>query len=153
MRAALDTSVLVAGVVASHPHHPRAAAWLDAIARGDVEGVASVHAFAETFATLSRLPLSPPITPGEAAQLVARLRSVIAHVDEDDGIVAAAVERCARHGATSGAVFDAIHVVSAEAAKADIPLTFDARHFSRFAIATTPRVVVPPDPPSLDVDV
>jgi predicted nucleic acid-binding protein len=48
-------------------------------------------------------------------------------------------------GVTSGAVYDALHVVAAELAGATAIVTLDAGDFERFRIDVSPRIVVPPD--------
>lgn len=68
MKVAFDTSVLVAGSLARHPHAERARVWLQAAREGRVEALATTHAFAETWATLTALPgdprvLAPPDPP------------------------------------------------------------------------------------------
>lgn len=61
----------------------------------------------------------------------------------------AAVERCATLGLVSGAIFVALHVVSAERWGADAILTFNESDLVRLSLPTSPRVVVPPDPPAV----
>ncbi|MBI3205671.1 MAG: hypothetical protein HYZ29_29305 [Myxococcales bacterium] len=53
--------------------------------------------------------------------------------------------RCASVGATSGAVYDALHVIAAEVAQAAAIVTLDPTDFERFRIDTSPRLVIPPD--------
>ena len=48
----------------------------------------------------------------------------------------------------SGVVYDALHLIEAERSIADIFLTFNPSDFERLAVGTTPRILVPPDPPS-----
>ena len=61
----------------------------------------------------------------------------------------AAVRRCAARGLRSDAVYDALRLVTAEAASADVFLTFDVDDFLRLSEPGGPRIVVPPDPPGL----
>lgn len=60
----------------------------------------------------------------------------------------AATQRCASRGLKSGVVYDALHLVEAERAGADVFLTFNPSDFERLAVGLKPRIVVPPDPPS-----
>jgi hypothetical protein len=46
-------------------------------------------------------------------------------------------------------VYDALHLVTAEAEEVDVVVTFNVRHFARLAVAKSPRIVAPPDPPSI----
>ena len=63
----------------------------------------------------------------------------------------AAIERCSSRSLKSGAVYDALHLVEAERAGADLMLTFNPSDFLRFAEGEKPKVVIPPDPPSINV--
>jgi hypothetical protein len=46
-------------------------------------------------------------------------------------------------------VFDALHLLDAEQAGAEVFLTFNAPDFLRLSNGASPKIVVPPDPPSL----
>jgi predicted nucleic acid-binding protein len=151
MKVAIDTSVLVAGVIASHVHYGRAAVWLQALASGLHAGVATAHALNETYSVLTKIPCTPRIDPATGERLVSRLRGLLHVVAVSDVLAAIAIERCARLGLTSGAVFDALHLVTAEAEQVDVVVTFNVRHFARLAIASSPRIVAPPDPPAIAV--
>ncbi len=148
MKVAIDTSVLVAGVIATHVHYDRAAVWLAALASGQHDGVVSAHALTETFSVLTKIPCTPRVDPVTGERIVIRLRGLLHVVAASGALASAAIERCAQKGLASGAVFDALHMVTAEAEHADALVTFDVRHFARLAITTSPRIVAPPDPPS-----
>jgi hypothetical protein len=64
-------------------------------------------------------------------------------------LYADALARCAAHGLKSGVVFDALHLLDAERAGAEAFLTFNASDFLRLSHGPSPKIVVPPDPPSL----
>lgn len=149
MRVGIDTSVLVAASHRGHEHHVRVQPWIDAIGRNEIEGLITTHALAETWATLSRLPLTPRVTPKQAAEMVARLHRIFRIVSLDAALYQDAIDRCAGRGLSSGAVFDALHLVAAEREAAERVLTFNARDFDRLTITSSPRIHVPPDPPSL----
>jgi predicted nucleic acid-binding protein len=112
----------------------------------------SWHAVAETWSVLTRLP--PPLAlPGEEARIVLeKLRRVFTVVEPKGAIYESALLRCSAAGASSGAVFDAIHLVIAEEAGADVLLTFNAKDFLRLSVEKSPRILTPPDPPELAVD-
>jgi hypothetical protein len=55
-----------------------------------------------------------------------------------------ATERCASRGLKWGVVYDALHLVEAERAGADVFLTFNPSDFERLAVGSKPRIVVPP---------
>ena len=75
MQVFLDTSVLVAASVASHPHHVQALAVLRRVAQGLDKGFIGVHSIAETYAALTRLPVVPRIHPSEAGRIIRVPRS------------------------------------------------------------------------------
>lgn len=66
MRLMFDTSVLISGMIASHPQHHVALPWLQRVKKQDVTLYLSGHSLAECFAVLTRLPLSPKISPDTA---------------------------------------------------------------------------------------
>ena len=104
------------------------------------------HALAEVYSVLSKIPggLSPTATRVLVSRLARQLR-VLAPLPES---YLAATERCASRGLKSGVVYDALHLVEAERAGADVFLTFNPSDFERLAVGSKPRIVVPPDPPS-----
>jgi predicted nucleic acid-binding protein len=149
VKAAFDTSVLVAALVANHPRHERAIRWVRAAAERDIEAQCSWHAVAETWSVLTRLPITPAITPELARIAVERLTRHVTPIQLGEVEYRGAIARCAERGLRSGAVFDALHLIAAEQSRADLLLTFNASDFTRLAGAAGPRVVVPPDPPRL----
>jgi hypothetical protein len=60
-----------------------------------------------------------------------------------------ALQRCTDRGFASGVIFDALHLVAAEHAGAEGLVTFNGTDFQRLALPTSPRVVIPPDPPDI----
>lgn len=67
MRALFDTSVLVAALLASHPHHSVCTSYLNQAQSQEIEGFISTHSLAEIYSVLTRLPVRPRINP-ELAQ-------------------------------------------------------------------------------------
>lgn len=147
MRVALDTSVLVAAVVEDHPQHERATWWLRADEAG--ERIAAWHAYAETWAVLTVLPMEPRLSGEVAAAVLNRLGRVVRFVAPSPDTYPAAVARCNARSLRSGAVYDALHLVTAEQESADLLLTFNVDDFARLAEPGAPRIVAPPDPPGL----
>jgi predicted nucleic acid-binding protein len=147
MRVALDTSVLVAGLVAAHPHHARATWWLRRPA--GTEPVASWHAYAEAWAVLTALPMEPRLTGDVAAAVLDRLARFVRFVAPTAGTYEAAVSRCNARSLRSGAVYDALHLVTAEGEGAELLLTFNVDDFARMSEPDGPRILAPPDPPGL----
>jgi predicted nucleic acid-binding protein len=142
-----DTSVLVAALVQPHPGHTRAACWIEAVTSGRAEGQCSWHAVAETWSVLTRLPIRPAIAPPLATVAIERLTQRVRPMVVGSGVYRTAIRRCSERGLSSGALFDALHLVSAEKCGADALITFNAADFERLALEQGPAIVVPPDPP------
>ena len=70
MKILLDTSVLVAAMVKTHPAHVAAADRLKRVRQRQDVGIVAAHSLAETYAILTTLPIQPKITPGLAHQLI-----------------------------------------------------------------------------------
>lgn len=133
MRVLLDTSVLVPALVPALPQHETAASHLSSALRGDIDLVVSAHALAECYASLTALPVSPRVTPGQARRLVetnvAEPAETIAELDASDYLTA--LQRMTDLGLESGAVYDALHVRCAEKADAEELRTFNGTDFRR----------------------
>lgn len=151
LKVAFDTSVLVPALVAPHPYHARAVAWLPAANESSVVGSCSWHAVAETWSVLTRLPLQPPISPGMAKRSLDRLLERVEAVPLSGAIYHQALDRCSHRGFRSGVVFDALHLVCAEKRQADVLVTFNRGDFDRLTTEDSPKIVVPPDPPEVRV--
>jgi predicted nucleic acid-binding protein len=148
VKVLLDTSVLVPALVAAHPLHARAIPWLAGARLGTFEGLVAAHTLAELYATLTVLPVRPPLAPGAVGRLLEE--SVLAHctacalaADGYRAVVASLVER----RIVSGAVFDAVIIESGRRAGAERFVTFNIADFVRVAPDLAPRVILPPDPP------
>lgn len=141
MTTALDTSVLVAGLVRAHPHHQRALPWITGGKRGAY--VTAAHALAETWATLTVLPLEPRVTGDQAREMLLRLRKRIATTAMSDAVYRRAIDRCVARGLRSGAIYDALHLVAAEAQGAEVLLTFNVADFERLAGPDSPQIRAP----------
>jgi len=138
---AIDTSVLVAGALVTHPRHAHAWPWIEAVERGEIEGLISIHTLAELYSELTRLPQG--MSPHATWVLLNHLRAVYQVIPLTSKSYAIAVERCATRSLTSESIFDALHVVAAEQAGADILLTFDDVDFGRLSDSDLPKIVVP----------
>jgi predicted nucleic acid-binding protein len=149
VKVAFDTSVLVAGSVARHVHEERARVWFRAAREGRFEAITTTHALAETWATLTAIPVEPRIAPAAAERVIERLVRHIKPVALRWDDYRSAINRCGERGLRSGMVYDALHFVAAGRQGADLFLTFNTRHFTSLATDDGPRIVAPPDPPAL----
>jgi predicted nucleic acid-binding protein len=137
-KVALDTSVIIAGLVESHVHFERAAPWLDALADRRITAAWTVHAYAEAWSVLTRLPLVEQLAPEEASKILDELSVLCPPIPLTPADYRAAADRCAAVRVRSGAIFDALHLIAAENSGATVILTFNERDFSRLA----PRIAV-----------
>lgn len=70
MNYLFDTSVLIAGVLASHQQHERAKPWLAKAINGKIDMYVCNHTLAELYAVLTKLPYTPRIQPANALMLI-----------------------------------------------------------------------------------
>jgi predicted nucleic acid-binding protein len=150
MTVAFDTSVLVAASIANHPHRQRALVWLEAVRRGELDGMATTHSLAEVWATLTALPIEPRLAPATATRIVERLAAHVEPTDVAWSVYRLAIDRCTDRGLRSGAIYDAVHLAAAEALQAKVFLTFNTADFVRLARDEGgPEIMAPPDPPAV----
>jgi predicted nucleic acid-binding protein len=126
-----------------HPSHGDAMGWIDAMATGRVKGLVTVHALAEVWSVLTKLPIHPRIDPAAARKVVGDIASIAQVVALTHVMYFDALDRCVSHGARSGAVFDALHLAAAERTGADVVLTFNEKDFVRLAQPESPRILSP----------
>ena len=130
MQALFDTSVLVAALVKSHPLHGRAFPWYLKCRRGELGMLVAAHGLAETYAALTVYPSRPRVSPQSAVTLIqASVVAVSTIIALDARDYAAAMEAVARIGRGGGSIYDALHVVAAQKAGAELVLSFNGKHF------------------------
>ena len=139
MLVLFDTSVLVPALITVLPQHAKAASLLREAHQGDFAIHISTHTLAELYATLTTLPLSPRLSPGQVQELIRRNVLDKAHVVPlEAGDYEAVIDRMIRLGLSGGAIYDALHVQAAEKVEAQKLYTFNGRDFRR----------MPPSPPT-----
>lgn len=144
MRIFCDTSVLVAGCVRQHPHFSRAHPVLSGVVARTAEGYVSCYSLAETYSTLTSLPLAPRIAPAEA-QLMIRL-NIRAHfqlVPVDLGMHERALAACEQRGLIGGAVYDALLIECARTVGCERIFTFNLRDYQRLAPDLADQIAAP----------
>jgi len=141
MKIAFDTSVVVPALTPALPEHARAYPWLRAARERRIEATMSWHAFAEVWSVLTRIPVRPAPTPGAARESLASIEKVIRPRPLDASAYHAALQRCVDLGLRSGAMFDALHLVSAERERAEVFVTANVADFARLATDGGPRIV------------
>ena len=144
MKFFFDTSVLVAVAVAHHPHHAAGLAAYRQAMSGRHSGAVSAHGLAETFSTLTRLPLSPAIHPSEAYLFINE--TVLPHcevVSLDSKDYLAILETAVKAALRGGVVYDALQLRCAEKSRCDRIYTFNHAHFLRLAPTLRDKISQP----------
>lgn len=130
MRLLFDTSIFIAGFVASHPKHQVALTWLKHIKNKKHALYVAGHSLAECYAVLTRLPLSPKISPETAHYLIKenieKLAEIVVLSASDYIKLLAGLTELNLSG---GIIYDAILVKTAKKANVDKILTFNSRDF------------------------
>jgi predicted nucleic acid-binding protein len=132
-RALMETSCLVALIVATHPARPRVLPWHQQVVRGEIQGVLAAHTLAETFSVLTRMPLIPRISPAIAWEAIkrntARYRVMALTAREYSRVLGDLAARSIGGGPT----YDALIAAVARKADVDLLLTLNPGHFQRVA--------------------
>ncbi len=143
MNRFFDTSVLIQALVDQLPDHEAAFAQYTKALQSSKKTFISSHSIAECYATLSALPLKRKISPYEAHQLIEE--SILTHVQiieltkKDYKL---AIEKTNSANLGGGAIYDALHLVSAEKASCAQIYTFNLKHFR--PLAKHPETVLRP---------
>jgi predicted nucleic acid-binding protein len=132
MRILFDTSIIVSGIVESHPMHSKCLPWLQRAKAGDVECVVVSHTLAETYAVLTTLPVKPRISPLVAQKLIdTNLEAMARIVPHTIADYRTTIERMAEIGLSGGTVYDALIAAVARRLPVDKLLTLNADDFRR----------------------
>jgi predicted nucleic acid-binding protein len=128
----LDTSVIISGIVESHPMHPKCLPWLQRAKAGEVEGIVASHTLAETYAVLTTLPVKPRISPLVAERLIDNnLQPNARIVPLTVADYWSTIQRMAETGLSGGTMYDAIIATVARRLSVDRLLTLNADDFQR----------------------
>lgn len=143
VRTLFDTSVLISAFLANHPKHQSCTPWLHQVKTGQVQGTIATHTLAETYAVLTRIPISPRISPALAQQLIRenlKEFAVIPLLAEDYQRV---IEQLVTLNLTGGAIYDALIAQAAIKASINRLLTLNPDHFSRLGNEIAQLILVP----------
>jgi len=144
MKVLLDTSVLVAAMIESHPVHDLALPWLQKIGEPPNEGLVAAHSLAELYAILTSLPVKPRILPNVARQLIKHNvleRCEILFLSTEDYV--AVIDHLAELEIVGGATYDALILYAAAKAKADQVITFNPKDFVRVYPDFADKIICP----------
>jgi len=144
MKVLFDTSVLVAALLDSHPHHARAFPWLAKAKRKEIEGFIGLHTLAESYAILTSLPVQRKVPTTEIWKLiqdsVLAVFEVVQLTKVDYQVI---LESLAQNDIRGGTTYDALIAYAAYKANVDKLLTFNTKHFARIYPAISHLVEEP----------
>ena len=144
MRILFDTSTLVAAIVAGHPAHNAALPLLLRVKEKADMGLVAAHSLAELYAILTRLPVTPRISPALARQVIQRdvleTCQVIALSADDYGTL---LDHVASLELAGGVVYDALLLHAAWIADVDQVVTLNPRDFRRAYPQLADRIASP----------
>jgi len=132
MKTLFDTSLIVSGIVESHPLHVKCLPWLQRAKTGEVECIVVSHSLAETYAVLTTLPVKPRISPLVAQRLIeANLQAMARIVPLTIADYWNTIQRMTEMGLSGGTVYDALIATVARRLSVDKLLTLNADDFRR----------------------
>ncbi len=139
-----DTSLLVAAMVDSHPAHQRALPWLQRAKRAEISLFVAAHTLADLYAVLTRLPISPRISPDLARRLVRNnVESLATVVALDAADYRTVLDELTEQGLCGGVVYDALAVQAARKVGVDQILTLNEADFRRVWSNAGDRIASP----------
>lgn len=131
MRDFFDTSVLVAAFWGGHAQHP-ASLRRFAVASPD-QSACGIHTLAEVYASISALPVKPPIPPEQAYLFVEEVRKRLTTVSLSGGEYLATIQRASEQGLAGGRIYDALLLRCAANCHAQNIYTLNLKHFQIIA--------------------
>jgi len=144
MKVLLDTSVLVAAMVESHPAHLQALPRLQRVKDGTDVGLVAAHSLAELYAILTTLPVRPRISPTIVRDLIEHnILGVFEVVFLSDKDYVAVIAHLSDLGIIGGATYDALILHAASKANVEQVVTLNERDFVRVHPALADRITPP----------
>jgi len=143
VKALFDTSVLVAGILTSHPRHTACFSQLKAAQSQDIQGFISTHTLAETYSVLTRIPVQSRVKPDQAQSLISELAQYLTVIPLIDDDYQTTIARMASLNLPGGGIFDALIAQAALKANVDVLFTLNPKHFTRLGTEISNLVKVP----------
>lgn len=127
----IDSSVLVAAFYRGHPHFAASHKLLLKLA--DKNCTAALHSMAETYAAITRLPISPRPSPQDAMLYMRSLERFVKWVPASKKIYNAALARSVSLNAPGAKIYDALILITAIESGEKTLYTWNVKDFSMFA--------------------
>ena len=145
MRVLLDTSVMVAVLVAAHPAHARATRCFERYLSTRSALFMCAHSLAELFAVLTRMPTAPRIGPDLANRLIHENIDIagIRIVPLEAADYTEVLDGMAKSGYSGGTIYDMLIVQAARKAAAKRIITLNEADFARLCKGGSLAVATP----------
>jgi predicted nucleic acid-binding protein len=137
----LDTNVLIAAVLATHPHHLQSRSLL--LRSKGVEITIAAHTLAELYSGLTRIP------PPERVSAAVAMQAIEAYLERMTLITLTAkeyldtVRETARGGHIGGMIYDALLLACARKVNPERIYTWNLKHFKSIAPDLADRMITP----------
>lgn len=139
MIAAADSSVLIASLLGSDPHHEASVSVLE-----EHRPFIHRHALVETFSTLTGGRLGFRTSPDATAQLIREsILPWVRTTELDDAELIAALSDSQDRGVRGGAIYDFLHLRAARKVGAFLLYTKDLNDFKSFHRPGDPEIAHP----------
>ena len=140
---ALDTSVIVAGLLSWHEHHEAASVALSELLESRADIVLPVHVLVEAYSVMTRLPHPHRLSAQEAFEILDEsLHPRVTLVGLEGEEAWELIGNLSRRPITGGTSYDALIMACAKKGGARRILTFNRAHFERIG-ADDVEVVIP----------
>ena len=127
MKLFLDTSVLVAAFWGDHPQHKQSIELLKTCT--PETAFCSAHSVAETYSTMTRMPVKPPISAEHALLFIRDIQDRFTVVALTSKEYFATVERLASTGLAKNYIYDGLIMAAAAKSEAAEIYTWNIGHF------------------------
>jgi toxin FitB len=145
---ALDTSVVIAGLLSWHESHEAAAIALEAALADAAGTVLPLPVLVEAYAVMTRLPSPHRLRPRDAVETLNTFKGCSRLVSLGETEAWQLVASLAAAGVSGGRAYDALIAACARAASSQRLMTLNRRDFA--AVAPDLQLIVPGMPPAGD---
>ena len=123
----IDSSVLVAGFFHGHTHFIPSIAFLSQL--DNVKAHATAHSLAETFSSVTQLPIFPKPSAWDAKIYIESLTAKIDWLEMKQDYYHLALQLMTQRGFTGAKIYDALIVAAAMMIKSKVIYTWNVKHF------------------------
>jgi predicted nucleic acid-binding protein len=136
-----DTSVLVAALREDHVHHEPSFRLLAPASKGS--SCCAAHSLAELYASMTALPVRPPIPPEQAFLFIQEIRDRLTCFFLTDDEYYDTLTRASQQKLLSGKIYDALILRCASKSQAQNIYTWNLKHFQLIAPDLAAKIRTP----------